>query len=315
MSSDNYFVKEADNYYRRKLNTYQYTINSNKASGPNNNPGQFEFDIPPFPFPTHQQSKLAIFRLTGFQVINQGNVDAQRVSQTIDNDLSGFYVRLSGLGTRGQLLNNQETNTPAKLLPKPEFFVLNKYADVLEGTGIHEARQQLQVHSGSDDDLDAVADVIWNDWGGEKRKKDGIIYRTLRGPTKDWHETIDYIKKPLSFDRDKFELVLVDGRARPMCAFMATKLMDRDSYLLFHDFGNRPYYYGVLRYFKPIERAGSLVVFKLRDNPVSNEEILKKYNTRAIGWAEKRKKLSTDFMCKLTEHTYLEMEKELEGDK
>ena len=166
-----------------------------------------------------------------------------------------------------------------------------------------------------DDDLDAVADVIWNDWGGEKRKKDGIIYRTLRGPTKDWHETIDYIKKPLSFDRDKFELVLVDGRARPMCAFMATKLMDRDSYLLFHDFGYRPYYYGVLRYFKPIERAGSLVVFKLRDNPVSNEEILKKYNTRAIGWAEKRKKLSTDFMCKLTEHTYLEMEKELEGDK
>tara|TARA_R100001086_G_scaffold35503_1_gene16081 strand:- start:443 stop:1063 length:621 start_codon:yes stop_codon:yes gene_type:complete len=154
MSSDNYFVKEADNYYRRKLNTYQYTINSNNASGPTNNPGQFEFDIPPFPFPTHQRSKLAIFRLKGFQVINQGNVDAQRVSGTINSDLSGFMVRLSGLGTRGQLLNNQETNAPAKLLPKPEFFVLNKYADVLEGTGVHEARQQLQVHSGSDDDLD-----------------------------------------------------------------------------------------------------------------------------------------------------------------
>ena len=78
--SDNYFQKEANNYYQRKLNTYSYTINSDTASGPNTVPSQFQFDIPPFPFPTHQASKLALFRLKSFQICNQGTTVGSRVS-------------------------------------------------------------------------------------------------------------------------------------------------------------------------------------------------------------------------------------------
>ncbi len=171
----------------------------------------------------------------------------------------------------------------------------------------------VPLHSNKfDKDLDSAADGIWNNWDNLKRKKDGIVYRGLRGPTKDWHELTDYIKKPLEFNNKNFNFVLVDGRARPMCAYLASHIISKDGYLFVHDFGVRPYYFNITKYFKPIDRSDSLFVFKLREKFITNEEILNKYNEKMESFAQYKQGLSAEFICKYVEDAYKDMEKDLE---
>ena len=119
-------------YYRLR-NTYSFSVEStcgDLGNGINDDPGNFDVLIPPFPFPDHNRSQRAIFTLKEFWVINQGNLDAERVSADGDFDPSGFVVQVNGLGMNngyGQSIN-------CKLRSAPVFTVINKYATIVRTT-------------------------------------------------------------------------------------------------------------------------------------------------------------------------------------
>ena len=148
--------REAQIYYDRRLNTYQYSvISKNCNANQDNDVFRFTTDIPPFPFPTHQASSLAIFRLKEFFIMNQGTANNQRASGDNTTDLSGFSVSVIGAGMRGsQYTNSNQT----KLTTNNIINVSNKYAMVETGT-----HDQIQVLSGSNEMSDEI--VISNPSG------------------------------------------------------------------------------------------------------------------------------------------------------
>jgi len=142
----NFTVKELQQNYLSKLNTYNYQVVS--ASNDSN---KFDLQIPPFPLPTHQQSNLAIFKLKEFWICNQGDVAAERPGGLITQDVSGFCVRFSGLGFRGTNftnLSNKEVPEYKTPLPTAEFMVINKYASLDRSATAQ--RSSIQANSGSD---------------------------------------------------------------------------------------------------------------------------------------------------------------------
>ena len=147
--------REAQIYYDRRLNTYQYSvISKNCNANQDNEVYRFTTDIPPFPFPTHQASSLAIFRLKEFFIMNQGTASNQRASGDNRIDLSGFSISIIGAGMRGsQFTNSNQT----KLTSNNIINVSNKYGIAHSGT------EALQVLSGSDDGNDEI--VISNPSG------------------------------------------------------------------------------------------------------------------------------------------------------
>ena len=58
------------------------------------------------------------------------------------------------------------------------------------------------------------------------------------------------------------DLVLIDGRLRVACALNSYYKMDQDSFLLFHDYTNRPQYNIIEKFFTIIESQDTLCVFK-----------------------------------------------------
>ena len=117
-----------------------------------------------------------------------------------------------------------------------------------------------------DEDLDKNAmDILQGteEWyrqhGSELHTVDGRIHWDTRGRF-DWHCGINYIKKPLELSYRDYDVILVDGRCRAMCAYMAKYVLKDDGYLLFHDFNNRPYYHGILKYYEIVDSAETLAV-------------------------------------------------------
>ena len=118
-----------------------------------------------------------------------------------------------------------------------------------------------------DDDLDKNAmDILegteewYNQFGNsEIYTVDDRIHWNTRGRF-DWHCGLDYIKKPMELSYRNYDVILVDGRCRTMCAYMAKYLLKDDGYLLFHDFNNRPYYHGILKYYEIVDSVETLVV-------------------------------------------------------
>ena len=130
-------LKETNQYYRTKLNTYTFNIVS-----PSANSNTFNVIIPPFPLPTHQRSSLAIFKLKEFWIVDQGDTAAERSSGLITTDITGFIVRFKGLGLRGTNFSNciGSAVTP---IPSQDFIVINKY----NAGGVE--RESLQLNSGN----------------------------------------------------------------------------------------------------------------------------------------------------------------------
>ena len=83
---------------------------------------------------------------------------------------------------------------------------------------------------------------------GDTIIKDGITYWNTRGHF-DWHCGMDYITKPYELEHKEYDVVLVDGRCRAMCAYVALDLLKPGGILLFHDFIPRKYYHGILKYY------------------------------------------------------------------
>jgi len=111
--------------YEKLRNTYHYTISSRNCVT-NNDPGTFQFTLPPFPYPEHQGSQIGIFRLKEAYICNQGTIAADRVSGNAGFDPSGFYVSFNGIGFRPQNFTNLgQGGTTAEPLPRSFFFVPN----------------------------------------------------------------------------------------------------------------------------------------------------------------------------------------------
>jgi len=110
----------------------------------------------------------------------------------------------------------------------------------------------VRPHSPKDDDeLDEhVADLLCR--AGDPFVIDGITYWNTRDGF-DWHCGIDYIRKPFELEHRDYDVVIVDGRCRVMCAYMARYLIKDGGYLLFDDFQNRTYYHGILKYYEVVD--------------------------------------------------------------
>jgi hypothetical protein len=119
--------------YQRIKNTFSYSIQSssgidrNDATG--DDIGKFQLDIPPFPFPENQQSRIGIFTLESFYFTAQ--TDAYYISggedglpANSDYDISGFFVEVNGLGLRPQLYTTALNNA---LRSNKIFPVINEY--------------------------------------------------------------------------------------------------------------------------------------------------------------------------------------------
>lgn len=92
----------------RIQSTYYYSFDSvcgsENGNGTHALPGKFSQTIQPFPFPEHNSSQRAIFKLLSVYVIGQDAEDGSslavedRVSGSLAKDTSGFYVVVNGLG-------------------------------------------------------------------------------------------------------------------------------------------------------------------------------------------------------------------------
>lgn len=147
-------IKETQTYYDRVRNTYHYTINSQNCVN-TNQAGEFEFIIPPFPYPEHQGSQIGLFSLKECYVCRQGSgaVAAQRASGSADNDVSGLYVRLEGLGFRSQNFTNFGTvGTQQQPSARQFFTVINENGGADNGT----SNIQERVSGGKAIDMEVV---------------------------------------------------------------------------------------------------------------------------------------------------------------
>jgi hypothetical protein len=114
----------------------------------------------------------------------------------------------------------------------------------------------------------------------------------------DWNITINkktivpifyksYINFITKLNIDRFDTILIDGRARLYCAISALPYMDKDSIMFIHDFFMNPEYHYILKYMDIIDfigrdeyyrriglnvpterygRRGTLVILKKKDN-------------------------------------------------
>ena len=92
------------------------------------------------------------------------------------------------------------------------------------------------------------------------------------GSEKDFYNYINYIDK---IDNKKYDIVLIDGRARQFCAIKILNYIDENSIVFVHDFFERPRYHNILNYYNIIDqnisnKSISLVVFKKKINKTDN---------------------------------------------
>ena len=105
----------------------------------------------------------------------------------------------------------------------------------------------------------------------------------------DWHFGIDYIKKPLELPHREYDVILVDGRCRAMCSYMASHLLKEDGYLIVHDFINRKYYHGILTYYEIVDQQDTLAVLKLRKEKLLGEDEVRKLSEKIHDEFHKKK--------------------------
>ena len=103
---------------------------------------------------------------------------------------------------------------------------------------------------------------------------DGITHWKTRDGF-DWHCGIDYIRKPLELEHRNYDAVIVDGRCRVFCAYIAQYLIKDGGYLIFDDFNPRQYYHGILKYYEVVDGSDTLSVLSKRKKEISNDEVIR----------------------------------------
>ena len=140
-------------------------------------------------------------------------------------------------------------------------------SDINDNVELHYVHQHEYKY---DEELDENAfDILEGDGANvsEFTYNGKIINWVTRGRI-DWHCYMDYIRHPINLSDRDYDVILVDGRARAMCAYVAKDLLKDNGHLLFHDFNNRPYYHGILKWYEVIDTQDSLAVLtkKIRGN-------------------------------------------------
>jgi hypothetical protein len=124
---------------------------------------------------------------------------------------------------------------------------------------MHEEKFDVDLDANAFDILKGSDDWYRNHGTNEISNINGKIYWKTRGGF-DWHCGIDYIKKPLELPYRDYDVILVDGRCRSMCAYISQQLLKDDGYLMIHDFNHRKYYHGILKYYDIVDSVESLVI-------------------------------------------------------
>lgn len=73
-----------------------------------------------------------------------------------------------------------------------------------------------------------------------------------------------YYTAPWTFRDFDYDLVLIDGRFRVMCALAAAIYVGPDTIVTMHDYGNRRGYFDIERYFDFVDQADKLIVMRKR---------------------------------------------------
>lgn len=117
-------------YAQRLRNTRTFTfVNAcgDEEGGNNNLLGNFDCVIPPYPYPQDVIASRAIFKLKSFFIIGQTNTE--RASGDTDEDDSGYFIEVNGIGFNQGLLTNSKG---CKL--SNAFTIHNKDAGALNST-------------------------------------------------------------------------------------------------------------------------------------------------------------------------------------
>ena len=148
--------------YQRVLNTYEYSIQSSQGidrdDGSGDGIGDFQILIPPFPYPTHQQSKVAIFTLQSFHFISQSATQyvsggANGLPASSDYDISSFYVEVNGIGIRPQ---NYTSGKSLSLRGCKNFLVVNTIGGVHRASGGGAGSISEHVSAGGDCGVESI---------------------------------------------------------------------------------------------------------------------------------------------------------------
>ena len=141
-------IKETQTYYDRILNTYHYSIQSDRCDIEAETQ-RFSFTIPPFPFPQHQGSQVGILRIKSFHICNEGPLSADRISRDVAFDIPSFYLRLKGFGLRPQLFaNNTTAGAIGSLKNQMDIPVINEFAQCENATDGNQ-RTEMPMVAGS----------------------------------------------------------------------------------------------------------------------------------------------------------------------
>ena len=141
-----------------------------------------------------------------------------------------------------------------------------------------------------DDDLEQVVGDLLSR-ANDPIEIDGKIYWNTRDGF-DWHCGIDYIRKPFELEHKDYDVIIVDGRCRVMCAWIATFFLKSNGYLLFDDFHNRTYYHGILKWYEVVDYSSlnddkTMCVLKLRDKELTSDEVIEVSEKLYSSFAEK----------------------------
>eukprot|EP01083_Nonionella_stella_P084645 234367_1 len=94
------------------------------------------------------------------------------------------------------------------------------------------------------------------------------------GPVGQWaipknkrtYDSRSYVEVMDGLDVSRFDMVLIDGRFRVACALRALKYVDEKSFVVIHDFFDRPHYHVVLKFYEVVQKSKTLAVLKKRSD-------------------------------------------------
>jgi len=91
------------------------------------------------------------------------------------------------------------------------------------------------------------------------------------GKASDFKSYIKFVNNIASFGK-KFDLVLVDGRARVDCAVEILPHLEKDAVIFIHDF-DREYYWKILKYYEIVSVTDKMAALRIKKESLNNDRI------------------------------------------
>ena len=121
------------------------------------------------------------------------------------------------------------------------------------------------IHSSNVNSIYIEMDSPPNTWGSPGPKSNSMDW-------KKYSDQINIVKEPV-------DLILIDGRFRVACCLKCFNKINKDCFIAFDDFLDRPQYHIVLEYFDIVEKTqdSRMVILKKKQKVTVPDEIIKKY--------------------------------------